>query len=189
MDSFDLLIVGGGINGAAIARDAAGRGLKVLLVEKDDLAAPTSPAPPTLAHGGLRYLERREFRLVRESLAEREILLRNAPHIVRPLRFVLPHAPGMRPWWTVRLGLLLYNRLAWRGSLKRSGGVGRNDPARAPPRDGAAAPPAPPPAAPPGAGARRPPPRPRPRAAARRRPRPPLLLLGRLGRRFAPGRA
>src|SRR4028119_961281 len=112
MDSFDLLIVGGGINGAAIARGAAGRGLKVLLVEKDDLAAHTSSASSKLAHGGLRYLERREFRLVRESLAEREILLRNAPHIVRPLRFVLPHAPGMRPWRAVRLGLLLYARPA-----------------------------------------------------------------------------
>src|SRR3712207_1755983 len=105
METVDLLVVGGGINGAAIARDAAGRGAKVLLVEKDDLASRTSSASSKLAHGGLRYLERYEFRLVRESLAERELLLRNAPHIVRPLRFVLPIAPGMRPAWMLRLGL------------------------------------------------------------------------------------
>lgn len=136
MDSFDLLVVGGGINGAAIARDAAGRGLSVLLVEKDDLASHTSSASSKLAHGGLRYLERYEFRLVAESLAERELLLRNAPHLVRPLRFVFPHALGMRPWWIIRLGLLLYDALALRGSLKRSRGVSRRDPARAPLRDG-----------------------------------------------------
>jgi glycerol-3-phosphate dehydrogenase len=137
MDRFDLLVVGGGINGAAIARDAAGRGLKVLLVEKDDLAAHTSSASSKLAHGGLRYLERYEFRLVAESLAEREVLLRNAPHIVRPLRFILPHAPGMRPWWMIRLGLLLYDALAIRGSLKRSRGVARGDAVREPLQDGA----------------------------------------------------
>ena len=137
MDSFDLLVVGGGINGAAIARDAAGRGLSVLLVEKDDLASHTSSASSKLAHGGLRYLEQLEFRLVRESLAERETLLRNAPHIVRPLRFILPHAEGMRPWWTVRLGLLLYDLLAWRGSLPGSRRVSRGDEARAPLKDGA----------------------------------------------------
>ncbi|HYJ29545.1 MAG TPA: glycerol-3-phosphate dehydrogenase [Allosphingosinicella sp.] len=138
MDSFDLLVVGGGINGAAIARDAAGRGMTVLLVEKDDLAAHTSSASSKLAHGGLRYLERYEFRLVRESLAERETLLRNAPHIVRPLRFILPHAPGMRPWWTIRIGLLLYDALAFRFSLPRSRRVGRTDPVRAPLRNGEA---------------------------------------------------
>ena len=104
MDSFDLLVVGGGINGAAIARDAAGRGLAVLLVEKDDLAAHTSSASSKLIHGGLRYLEQYEFRLVREALAEREILLRTAPHIVRPLRFVLPHCPALRPHWMIRPG-------------------------------------------------------------------------------------
>ncbi|HEY0012689.1 MAG TPA: glycerol-3-phosphate dehydrogenase [Allosphingosinicella sp.] len=140
MDRFDLLVIGGGINGAAIARDAAGRGLSVLLVEKDDLAAHTSSASSKLAHGGLRYLERYEFRLVRESLAERETLLRNAPHIVRPLRFILPVAEGMRPRWVLRLGLLLYDLLALRGSLPRSGGVSRNDPARAPLKDGASRP-------------------------------------------------
>jgi glycerol-3-phosphate dehydrogenase len=137
MESFDLLVIGGGINGAAIARDAAGRGLSVLLVEKDDLAAHTSSASSKLAHGGLRYLERYEFRLVRESLAERETLLRNAPHIVRPLRFILPIAEGMRPRWMLRLGLLLYDLLALRGSLPRSRGVGRADPVRAPLKDSA----------------------------------------------------
>ena len=137
MDRFDLLVVGGGINGAAIARDAAGRGLDVLLVEKDDLASHTSSASSKLAHGGLRYLERFEFRLVRESLAEREVLLRTAPHIVRPLRFVLPHSERMRPWWTVRLGLLLYDLLALRGSLPRSRRVAAGDEARAPLLDGA----------------------------------------------------
>src|SRR3954469_99794 len=120
MDSFDLLVVGGGINGAAIARDAAIRGASVLLVEKDDLAAHTSSASSKLIHGGLRYLEQFEFRLVREALREREILLRTAPHVVRPLRFVLPHARGMRPHGEVRAGLFLYDLFALRGSLPRS---------------------------------------------------------------------
>ncbi|HEX8653716.1 MAG TPA: glycerol-3-phosphate dehydrogenase [Allosphingosinicella sp.] len=137
METYDLLVVGGGINGAAIARDAAGRGLRVLLIEKDDLAAHTSSASSKLAHGGLRYLEQREFRLVRNSLAEREVLLRNAPHIVRPLRFILPHAPGMRSWWTIRLGLLLYDLFALRGSLPRSQRVSRRDPVRGPLQNGA----------------------------------------------------
>lgn len=127
MDSFDLLIIGGGINGAAIARDAAGRGQNVLLVEKDDLASHTSSASSKLIHGGLRYLEQYEFRLVRESLHEREILLRSAPHIVRPLKFVLPDPPGGRPFWLIRAGLLLYDLLAGRGSLPRSRRVGRKD--------------------------------------------------------------
>jgi glycerol-3-phosphate dehydrogenase len=127
MDSFDLLVVGGGINGAAIARDAAGRGLDVLLVEKDDLASHTSAASSKLIHGGLRYLEQYEFKLVRESLHEREILLATAPHIVRPLRFVLPDPPGGRPWWMIRLGLLLYDLLARRGVLPRSRGLGKGD--------------------------------------------------------------
>jgi len=125
MDNFDLLVVGGGINGAAIARDAAGRGLAVLLVEKDDLASHTSSASSKLIHGGLRYLEQYEFRLVRESLHEREILLTMAPHIVRPLQFVLPDPPGGRPWWMIRLGLLLYDFLARRGGLPRSKGLGK----------------------------------------------------------------
>jgi len=133
MGVFDLLVIGGGINGAAIARDAAGRGLDVLLVEKDDLAAHTSSASSKLIHGGLRYLERFEFRLVRESLHEREILLRTAPHIVRPLQFVLPDPPGGRPWWMVRAGLLFYDLLAGRGGLPRSRGLGRRDAALAAP--------------------------------------------------------
>ena len=127
MHSFDLLVIGGGINGAAIARDAAGRGLSVLLVEKDDLAAHTSGASSKLIHGGLRYLEHYDFRLVREALREREILLQTAPHIVRPLKFVLPDPPGGRPWWLIRLGLWTYDLLAGRGSLPRSRSVRRGD--------------------------------------------------------------
>src|SRR3546814_320051 len=121
MESFDRLSIGGGINGTAIARDAAIRELKVLLVEKDDLAQHTSSASSKLIHGGLGYLEYYEFRLVREALKEREILLQTAPHIARPLSFVLPHARGMRPWWMVRAGLLLYRLLAWGSSLPRPG--------------------------------------------------------------------
>ena len=113
----DLLVIGGGINGAGIARDAAGRGLDVLLCEKDDLGAHTSSASTKLIHGGLRYLEQREFRLVRHSLREREVLLRNAPHIIWPLRFVLPHHAGLRPWWMIRLGLFLYDHLGGRTLL------------------------------------------------------------------------
>lgn len=113
---FDLLVVGGGINGAGIARDAAGRGLTVLLVEKDDLAAHTSQWSSKLIHGGLRYLENYEFRLVGEALAEREVLLRVAPHLIRPLQFVLPHEPHLRPKWMLRAGLFLYDRLGgWSG--------------------------------------------------------------------------
>ncbi|QYJ07584.1 glycerol-3-phosphate dehydrogenase [Qipengyuania flava] len=122
-DSFDLLVVGGGINGAGIARDAAGRGLKVLLVEKNDLASHTSSASTKLVHGGLRYLENYEFRLVAESLREREVLLRNAPHIIWPLRFVMPHEPTMRPKWMLRIGLALYDRIGGKMSLPRSKGV------------------------------------------------------------------
>ena len=113
----DLLVIGGGINGTGIARDAAGRGLDVLLCEKDDLGAHTSSASTKLIHGGLRYLEHRDFRLVRHSLREREVLLRNAPHIIWPLRFVLPHHGGLRPWWMIRLGLLLYDHLGGRKLL------------------------------------------------------------------------
>ena len=114
---YDLLVIGGGINGAGIARDAAGRGAKVLLVEKDDLASHTSSASTKLVHGGLRYLEHYEFRLVRESLIERERLLRIAPHIIWPLRFVLPHDAGLRPKWMLRLGLFLYDNLGGRKLL------------------------------------------------------------------------
>ena len=127
MQRFDLLVVGGGINGAAIARDAAGRGLSVLLVEKDDLAAHTSSASSKLIHGGLRYLEHWDFGLVREALREREILLQTAPHIVRPLKFILPDPPGGRPWWMIRMGLWTYDLLAGRGSLPRSRSVRRDD--------------------------------------------------------------
>ena len=116
-DEFDLLVVGGGINGTGIARDAAGRGLSVLLVEKDDLAAHTSSASSKLVHGGLRYLEQFEFKLVRESLAERERLLRAAPHVVRPLEFVLPIGASSRPAWMIRAGLFLYDHLAGRTIL------------------------------------------------------------------------
>jgi glycerol-3-phosphate dehydrogenase len=113
----DLLIVGGGVNGTGIARDAAGRGLSVLLCEQDDLAAWTSSASSKLIHGGLRYLEHYEFRLVREALAEREVLLASAPHILHPLRFVLPHHAGLRPGWMLRAGLFLYDHLGGRRSL------------------------------------------------------------------------
>src|SRR5262245_12643987 len=117
MADFDLAIIGGGINGAGIARDAAGRGLAVLLVEQNDLASGTSSASTKLIHGGLRYLEHGWFRLVREALAEREVVLRMAPHLVRPVRFVLPKEPGMRPAWMLRLGLFLYDHLGGRKIL------------------------------------------------------------------------
>ena len=117
---YDLLVVGGGINGAGIARDAAGRALSVCLVEQDDLAAHTSSASTKLIHGGLRYLEHGELRLVRESLAERERLLAIAPHIVRPLRFVLPYVDGLRPRWLLRLGLFVYDHAGGREKLAAS---------------------------------------------------------------------
>ena len=117
MADYDLAIIGGGINGAGIARDAAGRGLRVLLVEQNDLAAGTSSASSKLIHGGLRYLEQRAFRLVRDALAEREVLLRAAPHLVRPLRFVLPAYPGPRSALALRLGLFLYDHLGARKLL------------------------------------------------------------------------
>lgn len=119
----DLLVIGGGINGAGIARDAAGRGLDVLLLEQDDLAAHTSSASTKLVHGGLRYLEHYEFRLVRESLIERERLLAIAPHLIRPLEFVLPHRHATRPRWLIRLGLFLYDHLGGRRTLPASFGV------------------------------------------------------------------
>ncbi len=116
-DGYDLLVVGGGINGVGIARDAAGRGLSVLLVERDDLAGHTSSASTKLIHGGLRYLEYYEFRLVREALVERERLMAMAPHIIWPLRFVLPQAQSPRPAWLVRLGLFLYDHIGGRKAL------------------------------------------------------------------------
>ena len=119
----DLLVVGGGVNGAGIARDAAGRGWSVVLCERDDLAEHTSSASTKLIHGGLRYLEHYEFALVRKALREREVLLRNSPHIMRPLRFVLPHDPSMRPVWMMRVGLFLYDHLARRERLPGSAGI------------------------------------------------------------------
>jgi glycerol-3-phosphate dehydrogenase len=119
-DRVDLMVVGGGINGVGIARDAAGRGLKVVLVEQGDLGCATSSASSKLVHGGLRYLEQYEFRLVAEALAEREVLLLSAPHLVHPMHFVMPHVPALRPAWMVRAGLLLYDYLARRQTLPSS---------------------------------------------------------------------
>ena len=120
---YDLLVVGGGINGVGIARDAAGRGLRVLLCEQDDLASHTSSASTKLIHGGLRYLEYYEFGLVRKALRERELLLRAAPHLISPLRFVMPHVPHLRPAWMIRAGLFLYDHLSRRELLPASSGV------------------------------------------------------------------
>jgi glycerol-3-phosphate dehydrogenase len=128
MESYDLLIIGGGINGAGIARDAAGRGLSVLLVEKDDVGAHTSSASSKLIHGGLRYLEQYEFRLVAEALAEREVLLRIAAHLVRPARFIMPHVPQLRPRWMIRTGLFLYDHLGRRTRLPGSHAVALDRP-------------------------------------------------------------
>ncbi|MHC6224340.1 glycerol-3-phosphate dehydrogenase [Pseudomonas sp. X10] len=119
-DCYDLAVIGGGINGVGIAADAAGRGLSVFLCEKDDLASHTSSASSKLIHGGLRYLEHYEFRLVREALAEREVLLAKAPHIVKPMRFVLPHRAHLRPAWMIRAGLFLYDHLGKRKQLGAS---------------------------------------------------------------------
>jgi glycerol-3-phosphate dehydrogenase len=123
----DILIVGGGINGTAIARDAAMNGLSVRLIEKDDLASHTSSASTKLIHGGLRYLEYYEFKLVREALKERERLLRTAPHLIYPMLFVLPHQNAVRPWWLVRLGLFLYDVIGGRISLPRSRALSKRD--------------------------------------------------------------
>jgi glycerol-3-phosphate dehydrogenase len=116
-DAFDVFVIGGGVNGTGIARDAAGRGYSVVLCEMDDLASGTSSAATKLVHGGLRYLEYYKFRLVHEALAEREVLWKSAPHIVWPLRFVLPHVKGMRPAWFLRLGLFVYDHLGGRRLL------------------------------------------------------------------------
>jgi len=114
---YDLFVIGGGVNGCGIARDAVGRGFKVFLAEMEDLASGTSSASTKLIHGGLRYLEHYEFRLVRKALIERETLWRNAPHIIWPLRFVLPYHKGLRPAWMLRLGLFLYDHLGGRKLL------------------------------------------------------------------------
>ncbi len=120
---FDVVVIGGGINGAGIARDAAGRGLSVLLCEKDDLAQHTSSASTKLIHGGLRYLEHYDFMLVRHALQEREVLLNAAPHIIWPLRFILPHHQSLRPRWLIRLGLFLYDHIGGRKLLPKSHSV------------------------------------------------------------------
>ena len=120
---YDIAVIGGGINGCGIARDAAGRGLKVLLVEQNDLASGTSSMSTKLIHGGLRYLEHYEFRLVRESLIEREILWQMAPHIIEPIRFVLPHHRALRPAWLIRLGLYMYDHIGGRKRLPPSHGL------------------------------------------------------------------
>ncbi len=125
--TYDLLIIGGGINGCAIAREASLLGLKVMLVEKGDLAGATSSASTKLIHGGLRYLEYYEFKLVAEALRERERLIKAAPHIIRPMRFVLPQENSVRPWWLVRAGLFLYDSLGGKMSLPRSRGLRKSD--------------------------------------------------------------
>jgi len=132
----DVLVVGGGINGCGIARDLAGRGWRVVLAEQDDLAAHTSSSSTKLIHGGLRYLEYYEFGLVRKALQEREVLLKSAPHIMWPLRFVMPHDPATRPAWLIRLGIFLYDHLAKREVLPGSTGVDlRTHPVGAPLQD------------------------------------------------------
>ena len=135
-DDYDLLIVGGGVNGAGIARDAAGRGLRVMLCEQHDLAQHTSSASTKLIHGGLRYLEYYEFKLVRKSLQEREVLLRAAPHIIRPQRFVMPHDAEQRPAWMIRVGLFIYDHLARREFLPASEGVSLDEHAAGSPLKG-----------------------------------------------------
>ena len=127
LETTDILIIGGGINGVGIARDAAGRGLDVVLCEKDDLAQHTSSASTKLIHGGLRYLEYYDFLLVRHALQEREILLKSAPHIIWPLRFLLPHHSELRPRWLIRLGLFLYDHIGGRKTLPKSWGVKLNE--------------------------------------------------------------
>ncbi|PCJ89531.1 MAG: glycerol-3-phosphate dehydrogenase, partial [Hyphomicrobiales bacterium] len=135
-ETVDLFVIGGGINGAGIARDAAGRGLSVMLCEKDDLAQGTSSRSGKLVHGGLRYLEYYEFRLVREALIEREILLNSASHIIWPMRFVLPHSPDDRPAWLIRLGLFLYDHLGGRKKLPGTRTLNlKSDPEGAPLKD------------------------------------------------------
>jgi len=130
---YDIAVIGGGINGCGVARDAAGRGLSVLLAEMEGLASATSSASTKLIHGGLRYLEHYEFRLVREALSEREVLWRASPHITRPLRFVLPHQPHLRPAWMIRIGLFLYDHLGGRKLLAPSTGIDlRRNPAGVP---------------------------------------------------------
>src|SRR3546814_3057280 len=134
---YGLAVVGGGVNGCGIARDAAGRGAKVLLLERGDLACGTSSASTKLIHGGLRYLEHYEFALVREALQERERLWGIAPHLIHPMRFVLPYRKGLRPRWMLRLGLLIYDHLGRRTTLPGTATLDlRRHPAGAPPKPG-----------------------------------------------------
>ena len=126
--TYDLLIVGGGINGTAIARDAAGRGWKTLLVERDDLAGHTSSSSSKLIHGGVRYLEYYEFGLVRKALKEREVMLQSAPHIIWPMRFVFPHNHQVRPFWMIRAGLFLYDLIGGRRTLKGTRSLAKSNP-------------------------------------------------------------
>ncbi len=134
---FDLLVIGGGINGCGVARDAAGRGLSTILVEQNDLASATSSASTKLIHGGLRYLEHYDFKLVKSALDEREVLLRSAPHIIWPMEFILPHDQNLRPKWMIRTGLFLYDFLGKRTILPRSRGVDlKIHPAGAPLKNG-----------------------------------------------------
>src|SRR5215475_1297056 len=117
---YDLAIIGGGINGCGVARDAAGRGFSAVLFEMGDLANGTSSSSTKLIHGGLRYLEQYEFSLVRQAMAEREVLLAAAPHLISPLRFILPYHSGLRPAWLLRLGLLLYDHIGGSSTLERT---------------------------------------------------------------------
>jgi glycerol-3-phosphate dehydrogenase len=119
-EAYDIIVIGGGINGCGIARDAAGRGYSVLLAEMNDLASGTSSASTKLVHGGLRYLEQYRFGLVREALMEREVLWAMAPHIIWPLRLVLPHHRGLRPAWLLRLGLFIYDHIGGRKRLPKT---------------------------------------------------------------------
>ena len=127
MKSFDLVVIGGGINGVAIACDAAGRGLRVKLCEQGDLASGTSNWSTKLIHGGLRYLEQREFKMVKEALQERSVLMQKSPFLIHPLEFGLPHDQQARPAWMLRCGLWLYDFLDRRGSLPHSKGVALAD--------------------------------------------------------------
>src|SRR6056300_691588 len=120
---YDVLIIGGGINGCGIARELAGRGYQVILCEKSDIASATSSWSTKLIHGGLRYLEHYKFRLVREALKERDILMNMAPHLIHPMRFVLPHQAGMRPKWLLQMGLFIYANLGGRSELARPSAV------------------------------------------------------------------
>ena len=124
---YDLIIIGGGINGVGTARDAVGRGLNTCLIEKGDIASQTSSWSTKLIHGGIRYLENYDFKLVRESLKEREVIKKIAPHITKPINFVLPHVPSLRPSWMIRIGLFLYDRLGGKSSFEKSKFINLND--------------------------------------------------------------